>query len=420
MPHFRAPEGPSRSVPPVFLHIGTMKSGTTFLQHVLIENKEQLASAGYLFPGDTWKAQARAARDLTHFTRGDPVFRAEAEGAWRSLAGQMLNHRGAASIVSMEFLAYAGPRRARAATTSLEPAETHVILTVRDAARTIPGQWQTTVKARGTAGWDDYQARVRKAGSLRARLGRLSDPTAAAFRSIHDVARVLDAWGRSVPSDRLHVVTVPSGRTDPTLLWERFATVVGLDPDLGSSASPANESLGYASTELFRRVNLALTDVPLHEHVAIVKQQLGDRILARRSQEEAKPRLDRATYEFALEWNARTREAVARAGAHVVGDLDDLPTSPTEDNSDAVDDTQRPPTDDELLEAAQTAIDGMHRLVERQKRRAAGHGRAPDLSPSEDEAPGRTVDAPDPVSAAVARIAALSRTSMDLRRRIRA
>ena len=151
-----------------------------------------------------------------------------------------------------------------------------------------------------------------------------------------------------------------------------------------------------------------------------MKHHLGDRILAQRSQEEAKPRLDQATFEFALGWNARTREAVARAGAHVVGDLDDLPTSPTEDHPVAVDDTQPPPTDDELLEAAQTAIDGMRRLIERQKRRAAKLDLDADVSQLEHRAPGRPADAVDPVSSAVAQISALSRSSIELRRRIRA
>jgi hypothetical protein len=419
MPHSRPPEGPSGSVPPVYLHIGTMKSGTTFIQNVLIDNKERLAAAGYLFPGATWQAQIRAAQDVALLRSKDPVFRAEAKGAWRSLVRQMLDHRGVASIVSMEFLAYAGPRRARAATSSLEPAETHVILTVRDATRTIPGQWQTSVKAMDTTSWHDFQAGVRKAAGVQARLGRLGNPTAAGFRSIHDISRMLDAWGRSIPGERLHVVTVPSSRADPTLLWERFAAAVGLDPGLGSSVSPANESLGYASTELFRRVNILLGDVPLHEHAAIVKRHLGEQILAPRSHEEAKPRLDPSTFEFALGWNARTREAVTRAGAHVVGDLDDLPTVPTQSNAGTVDGTQSPPTDDELMAAAQPAIEGMRRLIERQRRRAARLGRDADLPLLQDRNPGRTGDAHDQVSSAVAQIAALSRSSIELRRRIR-
>ena len=47
------------SSPVVFLHIGAMKTGTTYLQQVLIQNKEALADHGYLFPGARWGDQAQ-------------------------------------------------------------------------------------------------------------------------------------------------------------------------------------------------------------------------------------------------------------------------------------------------------------------------------------------------------------------------
>ena len=45
--------GPSASEPVVFLHIGAMKTGTTFLQQLMSANKEDLLKAGFLFPGDS-------------------------------------------------------------------------------------------------------------------------------------------------------------------------------------------------------------------------------------------------------------------------------------------------------------------------------------------------------------------------------
>ena len=39
--------------PVVFLHIGAMKTGTTFLQQLMSANKEDLLKAGFLFPGDS-------------------------------------------------------------------------------------------------------------------------------------------------------------------------------------------------------------------------------------------------------------------------------------------------------------------------------------------------------------------------------
>jgi hypothetical protein len=421
MTHVPSEAAPSdASTPPVFLHIGAMKSGTTYLQKVLIDHKDQLASSGYLFPGKTWKAQIRAAQDMTRAIPADPVLHAEAEGAWDALARQMREHRGVASIVSMEFLTHAGPDQVRAAVESLAPAEVHVILTLRDAARTIPSQWQTSVRSKNTISWEDFRAGVRKADGLRARLGRLSDPAAVKFRRIHDVPRILDAWGQGVPADRLHVITVPASKSDPTLVWRRFAEVTGLDPDLGSASSPANESLGYASAELLRRVNLLLDDVPLHDHYAIVREQLAKKVLSRRSDEEARPRLDQATFDFALDWNKRTHESVLRSGAHVVGDLDeDLPTRPTERHQGTVDDEQAPPTDRELLDAAEAAVDGMRKLLKRQRRRARKRGRAAQPPGARDGLAAPDDASADPVGAAVAQIADLCRASIELRRTIK-
>ena len=46
------------------LHVGTMKSGTSFLQTLLFEQKEDLAEAGVLVPGKAWGRQATAVRSV--------------------------------------------------------------------------------------------------------------------------------------------------------------------------------------------------------------------------------------------------------------------------------------------------------------------------------------------------------------------
>ena len=46
------------------LHVGVMKSGTTFVQRVLLANRDRLAEHGVLFPGKQWRRQVVAVRDL--------------------------------------------------------------------------------------------------------------------------------------------------------------------------------------------------------------------------------------------------------------------------------------------------------------------------------------------------------------------
>src|SRR3954470_17187743 len=102
-----SPHPPGRPV--VFLHIGPMKTGTTYLQAVMIANKRQLADAGVLFPGDSWARQIRAAQDVLVLQRREPVVRQKAPGSWRRLVAEMRAHEGT-SVISMEFLGFARPR----------------------------------------------------------------------------------------------------------------------------------------------------------------------------------------------------------------------------------------------------------------------------------------------------------------------
>ena len=48
----------------VVLHIGSMKSGTSFIQNVLGNNREALAQHGISFAGERWRDQVSAVQDL--------------------------------------------------------------------------------------------------------------------------------------------------------------------------------------------------------------------------------------------------------------------------------------------------------------------------------------------------------------------
>ncbi|HSK32440.1 MAG TPA: hypothetical protein VK903_03070, partial [Propionicimonas sp.] len=50
--------------PRVILHVGAMKSGTSYVQAMLYANKEILAERGVLVPGATWSDQVRAVQDV--------------------------------------------------------------------------------------------------------------------------------------------------------------------------------------------------------------------------------------------------------------------------------------------------------------------------------------------------------------------
>lgn len=411
--------------PVVFLHIGASKTGTTFLQSLMTTNKERLAAAGYLFPGETWVRQVRAVQDVLGRIRNDPKLKAAAAGAWDSTVQEMLAHRGVASVLSMEFLSFADEHSAARVARSLEDADVHVILTVRDATVSIPAQWPTDVHNGSWVSWPEFMQGVRRAADVRLRWTRKLPVGAPALRSFlraQDIRYMLDTWGRQVPAQRLHVVTVPPTGSEPMLLWERFARVLGVDPAVcPEPASRKNESLGYASTELLRRVNRDLGRLRRTDYNPTVKQHLALEVLSRRARKEPRARIDQDTYDFALGWNRRTRNAIEKSGARVVGSLDDLPTTSSPDRLAAAKEPQPAPTEEELLAAARAAVDGMQRLVVRRRRRLRVRGLETEVAapgPPIAAGPDRWATEPDPVAAAARDVAELCRTAIDLRHRL--
>ena len=405
------------SRPVLFVHVGLMKTGTTYLQGVLDANREALAGAGVNFVGSSWTRQVRAAQDLLQLDQHDPQIATLSAGAWDALMAEVREHRDATNVVSMEFLSFAGRRSVGRLTRALAGIDARVVVTVRDATATIPAQWQTSITSGSTLGWEQFQSGVQRAVRPWWAAAALADPAVREFRRTQDVRRVLDVWGKVVPADRLHVVTVPRGGREANLLWPRFAEVVGVDPALATEpARTANPSIGYASTELVRHLNLVLADIPPWDYNRTVKAPLASSILAARRPQERRPVLDPATAAVAGAWNTRSRDAIADSGARFVGDWDDLPVAAP---SSAPVDTA-PPSRAELLEAAATAWHGLVDLVDRRRRRVArimGATPPASLAPQLPDWLERGRSEAD-LDGAVRDLSALVRTSVQLRREV--
>src|SRR3954465_2103752 len=120
----------------VFLHVGVMKSATSYLQDLCDVNRERLLAQGLLWAksGDNFLATD----DLLGTRRARPGL----EGAWQRLAGEVEAHGGDA-LISNELLAPINAQRRRRLVGALAPAEASVVVTARDLARVIPSQWQT-------------------------------------------------------------------------------------------------------------------------------------------------------------------------------------------------------------------------------------------------------------------------------------
>jgi hypothetical protein len=313
-----------RHAPPVvYLHVGPPKSGTTFLQSVLWHNRAALARDGVLYAARHPNDHFRAAQDLRgiHFQGyADPFVR----GAWRRVVRRAHRWHGRAVIISHELLAAATEEQVHAAADSLLPAQVHVIYAARDLARQIPAMWQESVKNGRVLGFQPYLRSLRAPGGPRSPGGR--------FWRDQDAVGALARWGQAIPPERMHVVTVPPPGGARTLLWHRFADVLGVDPArYDSCVGRGNVSLGAAEAELLRRVNRALDGrLRWPAYGGFVKDGFTTEILAER--------LGAAPIALPPRWRPwvleRARRLVAdlrESGYDVVGDLDELIDDTTAD-----------------------------------------------------------------------------------------
>ena len=188
---------------------------------------------------------------------------------------------------------------------------------------------------------------------------------------------------------------VPPPGSEPGLLWRRFTAVVGLDPDAcPEPPKKTNASIGFASTELLRRVNAELGRQRQTDYNNTVKNFLALESLGARASLEGRARLDDATRAFAVGWNRRVPEAITASGVHLVGDLDDLPLSVSSEPSGF-----RPaPDQGQVLDAAALAVEAMDDLVRRRARRRERREDGVRLPSGEPivASSDRWADAPDP------------------------
>ncbi|GGO88255.1 hypothetical protein GCM10011584_14790 [Nocardioides phosphati] len=307
---------------PIYLHVGTPKTGTSYLQDVLFGNRDGLAKQGLLYPAERFDGQFLAALDLMRLPWGG--LEKEAVGAWDDLARKVRAWDGPV-IISHEILATAKPADVKRALKSLghPDREVRILVSVRDLARQIPAEWQENVKHRRTLRYKRF-------------LEQIQDPerpggVAPWFWDAQDVPAILGRWAADLPADRVTLITVPPPGADRDLLWQRFAEAFDLaDYKFDLHTERANPSMGVPETALLRRVNRAATKVvpPKHYRV-LVRELLAHQTLALRTES---PRLGvpQAVWEWADSLARGWVATLQERGYRVVGDLADLTPAPAE------------------------------------------------------------------------------------------
>lgn len=296
------------------LHLGSMKSGTSFLQNVLGRHKDQLAERGVLFAGPRWRAQVTAVRDL--IAAGGPGQPPLADdGPWRRLVREIDAWEGTA-VISMEFLAPRSEAKIAQILADFPDTPVEAVLTCRDLGRNIPAMWLEAVQNGGVTPWGQYLDSVRQRKS--------GDRVARNFWKHQGIPEIASRWAKSLGHDRLTLVTLPQPGAGPDVLWRRFCDAIGIDPEGYDLDVRANPSIGLTSALVLLRLNQAYHEQygampPIYD--TYVKHKLAKRGMVFRSKEEPKLGLDAS---WVVKAGESQIERLQKAGHRVVGDLFDL------------------------------------------------------------------------------------------------
>ncbi len=300
----------------VILHVGTMKSGTSYLQALIFAEKERLGAAGVLVPGDAWGHQSRAIQQAIGVAD-------KRRGAWQRMIDEIAEHRAGSSIISMEFLGPAKPKRAARIVEELG-GDVDVVFTVRDLNRTLVSMWQETIQNGRSWTWEEYHAEVAAQAPGRGEGVHDRASAAGSFWRQQHVVRLVEEWSSVVGIERISVVTVPQPGADRSVLAQRFGEATGVDFGTDPVVKTANESLGLASILALRRLNELLDDagVVSKEMFRLRKRILAKTVLAARRGEE--PSLGLPIEDWVVEQTRHTVAALQETDVRLIGDWSDL------------------------------------------------------------------------------------------------
>jgi glycosyltransferase involved in cell wall biosynthesis len=298
----------------VFLHVGAPKSGTTFLQTVLWNNRALLEADNVLLPG----------RDLFDYNLAITAIRNpeprnklqhRAKATWRRLREEIDAWSGDA-VVTNEWFVRADAEQAARGRRDLADTELHIVYTARAFVHQIPAAWQETLKI--GRGW-----------SMSDFIAGLDDDSAQWSWWALDPALALERWAGDLPPGRVHVVTVPPKGSDPGLLWKRLCGVLDIDPQrYDATTAEANESLGAESARLLERMGpelrtaIGADDAPWTEQYRWIRRYLGHELLVPRGGSLLGVNAEQAAALHAR--SVAAANALGEAGYDIVGDLDDL------------------------------------------------------------------------------------------------
>ncbi|WP_183094579.1 hypothetical protein [Nocardioides stalactiti] len=304
--------GTSEATQRVVLHVGTPKSGTTFLQRALWRHQEELDALGVTCAGrrhfEMFHAAIELRQSYTFWGRSEE----ELAGTWQRLCDAARAFPGT-TIMSHELLGAARREQVEQGLAALEGLDVHLVVTARDLARQVSSDWQERVKNGNPVTFEAFCANV----GLERQNGF--------WRNQHLIG-IFDRWARDLPPENVHLVVGPPPGAAPDVLWRRFGDAVGFDAsafDPTSTEPTANQTLGAVQVSVLRRLNEVLDGrIQQPAYSKVVKRQFAQSVLAgqRSAPAQCPPELVDRLAEIATRQNRR----ITKRGYQVHGDLTEL------------------------------------------------------------------------------------------------
>jgi hypothetical protein len=309
----------------VVLHVGLPKTGTTYLQGVLVDHRDALRTAGVLYPFVRPQAMFLGAVEVRGSHEKFGLTTADVAGTWQALCDRVRAHDGT-SVISHEILGGAEPGEIAAALGPLSGLDVDVVVTARDLGRQATAHWQEEVKLGDVRSFADFEVEQFRADVPDG--AAAGHPERPHFWHAQDYAAALRRWSTAVPAARVHLVVCPPPGAEPALLWHRFAEGCGITGAAAGvvdplAVAPANLSLTVEAIATLRSLNARLAGrITPREHARFVKRELGEgRLVARPG---TPPRTPASLAEVLVPAADAWRSAIEAGSYRVHGDLDDL------------------------------------------------------------------------------------------------
>lgn len=297
----------------VFLHVGTPKSATTYIQDSLWSNRKELRALGLQMP---------LAHQLAHWRVGMHARSLGVDGGREFPVefGRFLSRTeewDGDILLTTEILCALGPKQTKLFVDLIKADEVHVIITARDFVRQVTAEWQQHIRGGSIRPLEDFVSDIKK-----------RDPNLWFWR-VQDIDAIAARWAEAVPAHRIHLVTVPKTSDDPELVWKRFCSVVGVDPNrVPPRVDQSNVSLGYLQAESLRRIALwRIKNGVTHNGDRPALYHSAKFLAPLRELRGSKIQIPLVDQEWAKSVGEEMSAGIKSRGVSVVGSMDDLQSS---------------------------------------------------------------------------------------------